>query len=368
MVSMERMTSAWTNARRTAARRMFLDRQAAFWVGELDPVRSLAEVRARVTEVITETGDTKTFVLRPNAAWRGHRAGQYTAVEVEIGGVRTRRCYSISSAPGDARVSLTVKRVPGGRVSTWLHEHVRAGDVLRLGAAAGDFVLPAPTPAKLLLLSGGSGITPVMSIARDLAARDAIGDVVFVHHARRRADVIFGDELADLAARHAGLRLILCLDDDASAPPGFDEARFAALVPDFAARASFLCGPAPLMDRAARLWDSAGASDRLVREHFVSAPLTPLLGLSGAAGAVQVRLARAARRVVAQGAGSLLDQLERAGERPTSGCRIGICHTCKCRKQRGTVQNLVTGEISSEPDQEIQLCISVPRSDLELDL
>jgi ferredoxin len=83
---------------------------------------------------------------------------------------------------------------------------------------------------------------------------------------------------------------------------------------------------------------------------------------------VQVRLGRSERRVLAKGPGSLLEQLERAGERPAHGCRIGICHTCKCRKQSGTVQNLVTGEVSSEPDQEIQLCISMPRSDLELDL
>jgi stearoyl-CoA 9-desaturase NADPH oxidoreductase len=83
---------------------------------------------------------------------------------------------------------------------------------------------------------------------------------------------------------------------------------------------------------------------------------------------VQVRLARSGRDVVAKGAGSLLEQLERAGEHPAHGCRIGICHTCKCRKRSGTVQNLVTGEVSSEPDQEIQLCISVPRSDLEVDL
>jgi ferredoxin-NADP reductase len=345
---------------------LFLDRQAEFWIGELDPVRSLGEIRARVIAVVEETADTKTFVLRPNAAWRGHRAGQHTSVEVEIDGVRARRHYSISSAPGGALLSITVKRMPGGRVSTWLHEHVRTGHVLRLGAPAGDFVLPAPTPDKLLLLSGGSGITPVMSMLREVAARDAIHDVVFVHHARSRADVIFGEELTELAARHASLRLLLCLDDDASAPRGFDEAHFAELVPDFAERSTFLCGPGPLVDRAERLWQSVGASELLMRERFAPALrlAVPTVSTSG----VQVTLARSKRNVVAKGEGSLLEQLERAGERPAHGCRIGICHTCKCHKQSGTVQNLVTGEVSSEPDQEIQLCISVPRSDLELDL
>lgn len=366
MISMEGIANAWTATGSTAVQRLFFDRQAEFWMGELDPLRSLTEIRARVVEVVEETEDTKTFVLQPNAAWRGHRAGQYTSVEVEVNGVRVHRCYSISSRPGEALVSITVKRVPGGRVSTWLHEHTRSGDILRLGAAAGDFVLPSATPAKLLLLSGGSGITPVMSMLRDLRAHDAIDDVVFVHYARSRADVIFGEELADLAASHAGLRLVLCLDDEPSAPRGFEEVRFAGLVPDFAGRSTFLCGPGPLMDRAERLWASVDASARLQRESFAPAPT--LMPSASPAKGVHVLLTRSDRAVVAKGEGSLLEQLERAGERPAHGCRIGICHSCKCRKRSGTVHNLVTGEVSSEPDEEIQLCISVPRSDLELDL
>jgi len=206
MVSMSKMGAVWRSAGSTVAERLFLDRQAEFWMGELDPVRSISELRARVVEVIEETRDTKTFVLRPNAAWHGHRAGQYTSVEAEIDGVRVRRCYSISSAPSEALLSITVKRVADGRMSTWLHENVRAGHILGLGAPAGDFVLPSPTPDKLLLLSGGSGITPVMSMLRDLAARDAIRDVVFVHHARSQAEVIFGEDRDALRVELAGQR------------------------------------------------------------------------------------------------------------------------------------------------------------------
>src|SRR5436190_9677684 len=154
-----------------AARRFFLDRQAAFLLREIHPVWSLDEIRAAVVDVIDETPDVKTFVLAPNARWRGHRAGQFTTIEVEIDGVRTRRCYSVSSKPGDARPTITVKRTPDGRVSRWLHENLARGDVVTLSPAAGDFVLPESVPAKLLMLSGGSGITPVMSMLRDLDAR-----------------------------------------------------------------------------------------------------------------------------------------------------------------------------------------------------
>ncbi len=365
MQSFERISSVLGGAGGALGKRLFLARQAAFWLDELGALHALDDVRARVVEVIDETADVKTFVLEPSAGWSGHCAGEYTLVKVDIDGVREQRCYSISSAPGEGHISITVKLVPGGRVSTWLHRHARPGDILRIGQPAGEFVLPAPTPDKLLLVSGGSGITPVMSILRDLAVRDDIRDVTFVHYARSRADVIFGEELEDLAERHPGLRLIVRLDDDPTTPLGFDEADFAGLVPDFAARWTYLCGPAPVMDRAERMWDRAGASARLVIERF-SSPLT--LAPVPAAGAVQVRLSRSSREVVARGAGSLLEQLERAGERPPNGCRMGICHTCKCRKRSGTVQNLLTGELSSEPDQDIQLCISVPRSNLELDL
>ena len=348
------------NLLRTVSRRLFLDRQAAFWLDQLHATWSPREIRARVVEIVATTPDAKTFVLRPNRHWTGHRAGQYTTVEVEIDGVRHRRCYSISSAPSDRRVAITVKRVAGGKVSPWLHEHLRPGDVLRISPAAGDFVLapePVAAAAPLLLLGGGSGVTPLMSILRDLVDRDAVRDVVLVVHARRRDELIFGRELEAIAARHAGLRLHVELCD-------LDEARLARLVPDFAARTTLLCGPAGLMARVERMWADAGATPRLRREQFAAPPVTvPAPGAP-----IAIRLAASARTVAAGGTGTLLEQLERAGERPPSGCRMGICQTCKCRKQRGVVENLRTGAISSAPDEDIQLCISRGRSDLELAL
>jgi ferredoxin-NADP reductase len=203
----------------------------------------------------------------------------------------------------------------------------------------------------------------MMSILRQRVARGAVKDLVFVHHARRRADVIFGRELEAIAARHPGMRLLIQLDDD-PAGGGFDEARLARQVPDFAARNTMVCGPAGLMDRVEAMWARAGATDRLQREQFTVPP--PVVPAPGAP--VAIRLARSGRTVVADGAGTLLDQLERAGERPASGCRIGICQTCQCTKTSGVVENLRTGAISSEPGESIQLCISVARSELELGL
>jgi stearoyl-CoA 9-desaturase NADPH oxidoreductase len=349
---------------RRLARRLLLDRQAEFWLGEVDPTWSFGGLRARVTEVVAETRDVKTFVLRPNRAWRGHRAGQHTAIEVEIDGVRVRRCYSISSAPGELP-AITVKRLPGGRVSGWLHDHVQPGSVLGLAPAAGDFVLPVPLPPRLLMLGGGSGLTPLMSMLRDLAAHGTLADVVLVQCARSAADALFGGELEHLAARHRGLRVIRCLGDGAPGPGRLDEDLLRRLVPDLAERETFLCGPPALMERIERLWASVGASDRLHRERFTLA--TPAAPIADDGQAYTVTLSGTRRRFTAR-PGTLLEELERAGERPRFGCRMGICHGCRCRKVRGSVENLLTGAISSEPDEDIQPCISVARSDVELGL
>jgi ferredoxin-NADP reductase len=344
--------------------RLHLAREAEFWLGELEPTWSLRDVRARVVAVVPETSDAKTFVLRPNRAWRRHLAGQHTTVEVEIDGVRARRCYSISSAPGDLP-AITVKRAPGGRVSGWLHDHLRPGHVLRLTAPEGDFVLPRPTPSKLLLLSGGSGITPLASMLRELAERGPIVDLAFAHCARSADQVIFRRALDELATRHPGLRLLLFLGEGASSPGRFDEAKLRSLVPDFAERETFLCGPPGLMRRVERLWAGAGAAHRLHVERFAPDGVPPRPANAEPASAHTVRLTRS-RRSFAAGSGTLLEQLERAGERPPFGCRMGICKTCRCRKATGAVENVLTGAVSSAADEDIQPCISIARSDLEL--
>ena len=339
-----------------AWRRWFLDRQADFWVGELRARWSLTEQRAQVVEVVRETADTATFVLDPGRGWPGHRAGQYVPVEVEIAGVRVRRCYSISSgasAPGARRIAITVRRVAGGRVSPWLHANLRPGAVGRLGAPAGDFLAPA-SPTPLLLVSGGSGVTPIVAIVRELAAREALADVVVVHCARSAADAAFWPQLSALAAAHPGLRLIAHRDDR----HGYlDAGQLRAHAPDLADRETFVCGPPGLVD----VVRAAAPAERVHVERFVVAPRAPI---TSAAVTVQLRT----RAVIACGPGSLLDQLERAGARPAHGCRMGVCNTCRCTKRSGAVLDLVTGAICAEPDQEIRLCTSVARSDLTLEL
>lgn len=341
-----------------ARQHWFLDRDAEFWARELGAAWSPTALRARVVEIIDETAHARSFVLAPNRRWPGHRAGQYVPLEVEIDGARARRCYSISSGasrPGAARVTITVQRVPGGHVSSWLHDRVRPGDVVDLGRPAGDFVV-APTHGPLLLVAGGSGITPVIAIVRDLERRDALRDVIVIHSAHDDGSAIFGRELAAVARQHPGFRLIA----HRSATAGrLVPAAVLAHVPDLRAREIYACGPPGLVDVIGEAAAHAGAAG--VRcERFVAPP--PRTAARGQSALVQL----GDRTLALDGAGTLLEQLERAGARPAYGCRMGICNTCRCTKQRGTVLDLVTGKRSSEPDQEIRPCISVALSDLAL--
>lgn len=362
---MGKLVETYRDTGREVARRLFLDRHVELWLAALDIAWSPSELRARVVEVVRETEDVRTFVLQPPRRWPGHRAGQHTIVEVEVDGARLQRCYSLASAPGDSRLAITVKRVPGGRVSGWLHDRVRAGDVLRLREPTGDFVLPEGAPGPLLFLSGGSGITPIASMLRELAARGATRDVVLVHHARHRDDVIFGAELEALAARHAWLRCHVLLDDAPGAPTGFDEGRLAALVPDLATRDAFACGPPGMTVRVEAMWSRMGCEHRLHLERF-TLPVRDAAPSDGRP--VTLRLERSGRTIVAASGETLLSELERAGERPRSGCRMGICRSCTTRKRAGVVQNVLTREVSSAPDEDIQLCVSSACSDVDLAL
>jgi ferredoxin-NADP reductase len=327
-----------------------------------NPLWSVRARRARVLWVVDETPDARTFVLRPNRRWEGFVAGQHVCMAIEIDGVRHERAYSLSSCPGEPTIAVTVKRQPGGRVSNFLHDAVRPGHVLGLSRASGRFIVPTPAPSRLLLLSAGSGITPVMSILRDLHARRCSTDVILVHSCRSPQDAIFHDELASLTRKWPALRLALVFTAETGR---LDRERLARLVPDWAARTTFLCGPAAFMDMVRGMWREAGAEGRLCWESFAGPVPT---GGPAALAAATVTCVRSGAVFAAAADRPLLVEAERSGLRPRHGCRMGICHTCLCRKVSGTVENLMTGAVSSAPNTMIQLCICAARSDLTLAL
>jgi ferredoxin-NADP reductase len=327
----------------------------------LHPLLSLNQVRARVMRIVDETPDTKTIILRPNAHWQSARSGQFVRVQTDIDGRRVERVYSLSCPAGAESLAITVKRQAGGKMSTHLHNQLRVGDVLTLSQAAGEFVLPAKLPAQLLLLSAGSGITPVMAMLRELHARAYQGDVLFVHMCSSAKDLIFATELQRLQATWPSLRLVTHFTSEHGR---LDATRLQALVPNLTQCATWMCGPGAWMDSIHALWRNSADTAPLHSELFATAPRIAVE--AGAPAAVQCTAT--GHTFIASGTDALLVQAERAGLAPKHGCRMGICASCQCTKTSGTVQNLLTGDISSAPNEVIRLCISAARSDLTLTL
>jgi ferredoxin-NADP reductase len=244
--------------------------------------------------------------------------------------------------------------------------HAHAGMVVHLGVAQGEFTLPHTRPTRLIAISGGSGITPVLSMLRTLCDEGYTGPVTFLHYGYTARDISYRDELRALAAAHPNVNLVLAHTDEGAGGDlngFFDRDHLTAAAPWHADAETFLCGPPGLMRAVRAEFEALGLTDRLHTEEFAPAPLTVVDGeVSGA-----VSFAASGVRADNTGA-TLLEQAEAAGLTPEYGCRMGICFSCTTVKTSGCTRNLKTGELSSDPDVEVQLCISVPVGDVALDL
>ncbi|TQK70474.1 ferredoxin reductase [Nocardioides sp. SLBN-35] len=355
------------------------------YLERFNPMWAAHEVRARVVSVHRETSGTDsapvaTLTLQPTSTWRGHRAGQHVLVGVELPGPEGRgkrhtRAFSISSAasaPGE-QFTLTIRAHDEGQVSSYLVREAQPGTLLHLSQAQGEFTLvesPAtPTISRLLFITGGSGITPAMSMVRTLLRDGYDGHagrrVTFLHFARSPEDQIFADELAEIAAADNGVDVHLRYADQL-----FSEFELRRLVPDYRDTDTWLCGPAGLVELVKDAYtdpESSGGelSPRLRMEFF-----KPAVARAAAPGGEiegEVSFTRSGATTAATGA-SLLEQAEELGLKPEFGCRMGICFSCTRTKSAGTVRNVLTGEESSLPDEEIRICVTAAAGDCHIDL
>ncbi len=330
----------------------------------INPLWSTRELRGRIERVRRESPTTVTLEIKPGWRWPGHRAGQYLRIGVEVDGVLHWRAYSLTSAPDrpDGRIAITPKLVPGGKVSPYLCERATPGTIVRLGGVEGTFVLPSPTPLRLLMISAGSGITPIASMLRTLARGSELADVVHLHSARTREDVVFGAELRGLASRVPRYRLHerITSERERHAPEQLDE-----LCPDWRERETFACGPPDMLADLSRHWQEHSDPRRLHMEHF-QPPNTLGEGAGGIGGTVRFR----ASDIEADGDGRtpILQIGERAGARLPHGCRMGICHSCVGRLCAGRVRDLRTGEVHGEPGRMVRTCVNSPEGAVEIDL
>ena len=329
----------------------------------VDPTWTRGDAHARIVAVRRSTPRSVTMTLQPNRAFTGFRAGQHINLSVEIDGRRRTRPYSPANAETDRHIELTVGQHDHGLVSTFLIEHARTGMIVGLDSVGGDFTLPpggrpAGHCARILLVSGGSGITPVMSLLRTLQARRHTGQIAFVHYARSAQEACYRDELAGIANAMPNLRVLhgysrTAAGADLQGRFGPEHLQAAMADPDHV----FVCGPPALVDAVRGLCPGAQA------ESFVP----PAFDLDAQSAGGQVTFADSGIEITDDGR-PLLDQAEAAGLTPESGCRMGICFSCTRRKTSGAVRNVITGAVSSAEEEDVQLCVSAPIGDVAISL
>lgn len=325
---------------------------------------TVRDARAEVIGVRRQTARSVTLTLRPNSAWSGFRAGQFVRVGVEIDGVRRTRTYSpaCSEHAAGGLLELTVTVHPEGLVSRHLQSKLAVGAIVHLGAGQGELTLPRIRPRRLVLVSGGSGVTPLISMLRTLREEQHTGEIVFLHYARTAADWLYRSQALALAAGEANIRVAYVATREGGARLSADTLR--SLAGDLDGAHGAVCGPPALIESMRGAWTELQGDRELLRaETFtVTKPID-----TGAAAQGTLRFLHSGRDA-AICAGTLLEQAEAAGLSPRFGCRMGICHTCTCRKTAGAVRNALTGELSEEEDEVIQLCVSIPAGDVALEI
>jgi len=324
----------------------------------------------------------RTFIFAPvrPGAFR-FTPGQFLTFTFEIEGQPVSRCYTISSSPTRPdRATITVKRVPGGPVSNWLHDTLRPGDTVKALGPMGSFSCFAHPAAKYLFLSGGSGITPLMSMARAYYDLGEDPDIAFVHSARTPADIVFRDELSTMARHLPRFRFApICeADSPTEAWPGY-RGRISLpllrlIAPDFAEREILTCGPSPYMAAVRGLLAEAGFD--MAHYHEESFVFEEMLAEEAAEpapaadqAAFQISFARSNRTVACAADATILAAARRAGLKLPSSCTKGICGTCKSALVSGSVDMKHGGGIRQrEIDRgQILICCSKPLTDLVID-
>jgi ferredoxin-NADP reductase len=349
------------------------------------------------TAVSDVTHDVKNFVFEPEGDQLFEfDAGQFLTLMLDIDGTRVNRCYTISSPPTRPnRIAITVKRVVGGKVSNWIHDNIVPGSKVTALAPLGAFTLTSRPAEKLLFLSAGSGITPLMSMLRTLYDLGSDADVVFLHSARTPSDIVFRSELAAIETLMPNLRVVhVCEADYPSERWGGMRGRLSptmlhTIVPDLLERTIFNCGPVPYMDAVRRIlgeldYDLGSYHEESFTFDDPATPgatpppagvayediavAAPPAGEDGVA-TYSVEFTKSGRTVTCRADENVLDVALAAGVRLASSCSQGMCGTCKLTKLSGEVEMNHNGGIRPREVAagKILVCCSKPLSDLALD-
>ena len=316
--------------------------------------------KLRVAEIFQETPDVKTFrFMNPlgGALPFGYLPGQFLTVTVPIDGKPVKRTYTIASSPTHSdHAEITVKHEDGGVVSGFLHNRVQPGDLLECSGASGSFIFTGRECKCILLIGGGVGITPLMSVIRYLTDRSWPGDIYLLYSIHTPVDFIFRDELEHLQRRHANLHVVVAVSHpegtDWKGPTGrITKELIAQSVPDLASRYVHLCGPVSLMEAIKKMLAELGVpSERIKTEAFgpvlgkpeptrpqpAPAPAVPA-EKAAAIALPTVTFAQSGKSAPLPPDKTVLDAADEVGVEIDNSCRVGTCGTCRVKLLSGQV-------------------------------
>ncbi|MFV1873404.1 MAG: flavin reductase family protein [Oleiphilus sp.] len=320
--------------------------------------------------ITQETADTFSYEFIPTQTALSHfSAGAHITVRLPAGpnGAMVNRTYTLSSSPKTLpRFQLTVKQVKGGQVSNWLAENLHPGMTLEFTQAEGDFILPEQPPGRILFIAAGSGITPVMSMLRFLSDTANKSEIDLLYYARSAEDIIFREELDALCKKMKGLRLHYCIEAKSSDWQGLDGRICAQHLEQFnklPEHEIFLCGPSPFMNAATSALQAFGVADYQIHKEVFALDLSDISIQTQAK--LQFTGETSASKLTKK---TILDEAESRGISLASGCRSGICKTCRCKKLSGETVNLVSGQRSNKANEYILACVTQAVSDTVIQL
>ena len=301
--------------------------------------------------------------------------GQFLNVAFGIGGARMNRSYSISSSPNERHyVELTVKREPRGAVSRHINDLLKVGDKMEAGGPVGKFTFTGEEADSIVLISGGVGITPMMSIARYLSERAWPGDIYFVYACRAASDFIFEKQLAKLEHQNPKLHLLVVMSRPGADWKGvqgrLSKELLSQMVPGLVSRRVHLCGPPAMMETIKAALSEMGVPDAQVKTEAFGAVRPPLSppGTSAkptaAATGPLVTFARNAKTAKIHTDQTILELSEELGIGIEYSCRVGTCGICKVKMDSGEVDMAVQDALDADDNAKgiILACQAIPKS------
>ncbi len=325
-------------------------------------------IRSKITTIRHESSDMYSLVIKPGLAFKCFTAGQFIELTVIKDGAWVSRYFSISSSPAyfqkTGLIEVSIRIQENGRITPWLVSALEAGSIVNLTQAQGEFVLPEKSN-DLLMIAGGSGITPIRSMLQQLSNTSAAlpNHVTLLFYARSADHFLFEKELKAMAADHNWLSI----DFINSAEQGFfSEDHLLEYCPDAHQRSLYICGPSPMITAARKELKRLNFNDSHIHyEFFGPEPVD-----NAQTGSANILFSKSHKQISVTESNNktLLTLAEEENTSPVSGCRMGVCHQCICQKKSGVVYNQKTQTYSDTGHQEIQLCISVPVGDVVLDL